>query len=425
MDALQTRLDAPYAGLTEDGIQQMVGMAERLREEKGGVLDDSAIAAISEVTGAPEEYVRLAVKLHADTEQKSPTSKVRAAFLSLQPNVRRHVSSGLLGSAIGLAQAMALFFSSMAQYVRYNAGPTFDILRIILVVFGLYNISVSRDNKSAAVSGAILCGTGFAVAVALGSLAGMRMPDANYLLFYLGLGAVSGATLHAIVNKYRGLLGLKDPVKERQDLLRQLVDLQDKLRSGEQSITFLSVDIVGSTKMKEYADPLSIEFTFNEYHRFVEMITQRYGGRVHSTAGDGVTCAFDSPQQAFGAGRTIQTGLIEVNTHRNKIGVPLKLRVGIHTGKVVAPDAEDIKSVNFAHVIDLAAHLQKVCPVGGVAISEIAAAHIPGGPAAIGIETVEVDNMNAVVWMPRAMQRAQREGGPPPVPKLPKPDLGI
>ena len=418
---METRLDN-HIGLTEDGIQQMVGMAERLRAEKGGVLDDSAIAAISEVSGAPEEYVRLAVKIHADTVKQGPTSKIRAAFLSLPQNVRRHVSSGLVGFAIGLAQVFAMFFGSLSKVITYNAGPLFDIVKILLITFGLYNISVSKDNKSAAVTGAILCGTAFSIAVAVGSIAGLKsMPDTNLLLLCLLGGAVGGAVLHALVDKYRSRLGLKDPVKERQDLLRQLVDLQDKLRSGEQSITFLSVDIVGSTKMKEMSDPLSIEFTFNEYHQFIDMITSRYGGRVHSTAGDGVTCAFDTPQQAFGAGRTIQTGIIEVNTHRNKIGVPLRLRVGIHTGKVNAPDAGDITTVNFAQVIDLAAHLQKVCPVGGVAISEASAAQLPGGPRAVGTETIESDSIHAVVWMPRAKQKAITAGGPPPLPESAQP----
>ena len=71
-------------------------------------------------------------------------------------------------------------------------------------------------------------------------------------------------------------------MRERQELLKQLVDIQDKLRSGEQEVSFLSVDIVGSTRMKQMADPLSVEFTFTEYHKFVEMIARRSGDVVAS-----------------------------------------------------------------------------------------------------------------------------------------------
>ncbi len=413
---METRLDA-YPELTEDSIQQMVGLAERLREEKGGALDDSAIAAIAEISGAPEDYVRLAVRIHADKAKKAPLDRVRAAFLSLQPNVRRHVSSAMLGTTIGIAQVMAISLSKLHGYISFNFGPLFDLIKLLLIAIGIYNISVSKDNRAAAATGAILAGTSFCVAVAIGSIIGLNMSDTNWLLFMIPFGAVSGAILHFFVDKYRSRLGLKDPVKERQELLRQLVDLQDKLRSGEQSITFLSVDIEGSTKLKEMSDPLSVEFTFNEYHRFVEMIAHLNGGRVHSTAGDGVTCAFDTVQQAFGTAKTLQTGILELNTLRNKIGTPLKLRVGIHSGKVVAPDAGDIKTVNFAQVIDIAAHLQKACPAGGVAVSELAASHLPGGVRSVGSETVETDTVRGVVWLPRAMQKALGTPAPPPLPE--------
>lgn len=415
---METRLQA-FPELTEDSIQQMVGLAERLREQKGGALDDSAVAAIAEISGAPEDYVRLAIKLHADTVKKSPAARIRAAFLSLQPNVRRHVSSGILGAAIGIGQVLAILFGYLfnSHLFSFNLGPLFDLAKLVLLTVGIYNISVSRDTRAAAVTGAILSGTSFFIGVALGSVIGFTMTSTNWLLPMLILGAVAGALLHFLVDKYRASLGLKDPVKERQDLLRQLVDLQDKLRSGEQSITFLSVDIAGSTKLKQMSDPLSVEFTFNEYHRFIEMVTHRYGGRVHSTAGDGVTCAFDTPHQAFGAGRTIQTGILEVNMLRNKIGSPLTLRVGIHSGKVMAPDAADIKSVSFAQVIDIAAHLQKLCPIGGVAVSEVAASHLPGGPRAIGTETIQTDSTMGVVWLPRAAQKASGTPPPPPLPE--------
>src|SRR3569832_2322749 len=80
-------------------------------------------------------------------------------------------------------------------------------------------------------------------------------------------GALGGLFTQRMVDAYRGRLGLTDPVTERRELLQQLVDIQDRLRSGEQQITFVSVDIVGSTRMKQMSDPLSVEFTFTEYHK--------------------------------------------------------------------------------------------------------------------------------------------------------------
>lgn len=400
-------------GLNDDRVEQMLIQAERLSKANGGVLDDSAILAVAEATDSPVDYVRLAARLMAEKQKTSFASKLRSNFLMLEPEVRRYVLSGIFGTGIALLQMLEIRTGTVQSDV--SLAPIFGTLKLILISVGIYNLAISRDRKTAAMCGAILCGVAFAtfpVFAYFGHVAN-RIETIALISAVLG-GAVGGVILHRIVDRFRNKLGLKDPVKERQDLLRQLYQLREKLNSGEQSMTFLSVDIVGSTRMKELSDPLSVEFTFTEYHGFVESVTKRYAGRVHSTAGDGVTCAFDHPQQAFGAARNLQAGMIELNTFRNKIGIPIRLRCGIHSGSVVAPDVDDVTSVNFAHVIDIAAHLQKVCPEGGVVVSEAAAMSLPGGLATVGVETVEVSGVAGVVWQPK--RSLPTPSSPPPLP---------
>jgi class 3 adenylate cyclase len=67
----------------------------------------------------------------------------------------------------------------------------------------------------------------------------------------------------------------------------------------------------------------------------------------------------------------------------------------------VLPEAGDVQSVNFANVIDVAAHIQKACPPGGIAVSEAAATQLPGGPSSVGSEWVETPESKGVVWLPR------------------------
>ncbi|MEA2553853.1 MAG: hypothetical protein QOJ65_2029 [Fimbriimonadaceae bacterium] len=426
--------DALQQHLSEDGVQQMLILAERLRESSGGVLDDAAILAVSEATGAPAEYVRLALKMRPQKKRESFGDRVRNAFLTLEPDTRRYVVSAATATGLGVVEAFSRKSNlAMDAYVRARDAATtgvpftqlapqdtsqlFGVISILLITAALYNVAVSKDSKIAAFAGALFGGLsciGFAVVSTI-----LHVPNAaSYWLIPLVLmGALGGLLLHRIVDTYRGKIGLNDPVRERQELLKQLVDIQDRLRSGEQAISFLSVDIVGSTRMKQMSDPLSVEFTFTEYHKFVEMIARRYGGRVHSTAGDGITLAFDSPSQAFGAARTTQTGIIELNTFRNKIGVPIVLRCGVHTGKVMAPDATDITSINFADVIDISAHLQKACPPGGVVVSDAAAVMLPGGPAGIGADRVQTEGgTSGYVWLPKSLSKPLPAGGPPPMP---------
>lgn len=389
----------------------MLELAERLRESSGGVLDDAAILAVSEATGAPAEYVRLALKLRPQNTRKKFGDQVRDAFLTLEPDTRRYVASAGAATAVGFVLALAQRFQDPYQI--------YGVLCILALTGGLYNVAVSKDSKIAAFSGAVLGGLSCVAFAVLAAVLRVENPAAVLLIPLSLAGALVGLLLHKIVDQHRNKLGLNDPVRERQELLKQLVDIQDRLRSGEQAISFVSVDIVGSTRMKQMADPLSVEFTLTEYHKFVEMIARRYGGRLHSTAGDGVTLAFDSPSQAFGAARTIQTGIIELNTFRNKIGIPIVLRCGVHTGKVVAPDATDVTTINFAEVIDISAHLQKACPPGGIAVSETAARMLPGGVGSVGTERVQIDGTSGYLWLPKSLARPQPASGPPPIPVEP------
>jgi class 3 adenylate cyclase len=385
----------------------MLLLAERLRESSGGELDDEAIIAVSEATGAPVDYVRIALANRPKEEKQTVTKKLRGTYLSLDPEERAWVTAGAIGAGAGMAYALD------QRFPRSNG--LFAILMTIMIIVGLCIISTRKDARLATISGAILAAIAVISSSIFGLILGLQSRGAPMAIIPLtAVAAASGFFLQKLVSQNRRSLGLRDPAKERHDLLRQLVELQDRLKSGEQSLTFLSVDIVGSSRMKAGADPLSVEFTFNEFHKFIEMKTTQYGGRIHSTAGDGVTCAFDHPQQAFQAAKNIQVGLIELNTFRNKLGQPIQLRCGIHTGAVVAPDSRDVTSLNFAHVIDIAAHLQKVCPAGGIAVSIESATHVQGGPPVIGMDQVQADGISAYVWKPKTRNPAVPAGSPPP-----------
>jgi len=337
-----------------------------------------------------------------------------SAALTLEPDVRRHVLTALSATACALFEGLA----------DVNVGPTlFGALFLIFIGGAVWNIGVSKDSRVAAISGAFFGGiyfVGQALFIFIAQLLLRNLapssPSSILLIPYVIGGGLLGLVAQKVVRKMSTWFGIKDPAQERQDLLRQLVSLQDKLRSGEQSVTFLCFDIVGSTKMKQSADPLSVEFTFSEYHSFVEAITKRYSGRVHSTAGDGVICAFQHPQHAFGAARNVQTSIVELNTYRNKLNSPIVLRAGIHTGAVNTPSPGDITSLNFAHVIDVASHVQDACPPGGIAVSDDAAKLLPQGPASVGARVIQTDDCTAYIWEPR--QKLAVPGATPPPPPV-------
>lgn len=401
MNLVDLQHDAPSeaVSLSDDSIQGVVQLARRIRQSTGGDLDDTAILAVAEATGAPVDYVRLAVQTLPDERATSPVERVRASFLAFDHDVRRYVVSGVLAVAIGLLLAMS-----------YSLGDTSGLsgtLAIIGMVAAAWNCVVARTVRAAIFAGAVASGLAFFMFTLFTFLFGLlptvatRGPAPGFFLLFLPAGMAAGAFAYGIGGWFRKKLGLRDPAQERHELLQQLLDIQNRLKSDEKFVTFLSVDMVGSTRMKAENDPLSVEFTFNEYHKFVESLAARHGGRVHSTAGDGVIVAFEEPKSAFAAGRSLMAGLFEFNAFRNKLSRPIELRGGLHTGSVLAPGL-DIKSVNFAHVIDIAAHMQKVCPVGCLVVSETTASYLPGGKGAVGAETVEAQEMKGIVWRPRS-----------------------
>jgi hypothetical protein len=279
--------------MTEEGVEQMLILAERLREANGGELDDSAIHAVAEATGAPVEYVRLAVKLRAEKEKKSFISNLRSQYRTLDPNTRRYVLSGAAAASSALLMTADHRMSAFTLSQMEASYGIFTMLATVVAGLGIYNICLSRNLKTAAFSGAFLAGGWYLMSSVFAFVFGVRAHVTPFFFpFVTMLGAAAGMGLFSITEKNRSKLGFKDPARERQDLLKQLNNLQERLTSGSQDMTFLSVDIVGSTRMKEGVDPLAVEYTFNEYQEFVKRVSHKYGGRVHSTSGDGLICAF-------------------------------------------------------------------------------------------------------------------------------------
>ncbi len=155
-------------------------------------------------------------------------------------------------------------------------------------------------------------------------------------------------------------------------LLAEIVRIQSVLAPKTTTVCVMFVDVAKSSEMKAAADPLVVEWTFREYQAFVQKVCERYGGQVQYTAGDGSVISFPDVRSAFKAGQTLQAEINTFNTTRSRLKTPFRLRVGIHSGEVVA----SIEDVEFTNVIDVAAHAQNTAPVGGIAVTEPVAAQL-------------------------------------------------
>ncbi len=170
-------------------------------------------------------------------------------------------------------------------------------------------------------------------------------------------------------------------------LLSELLDVQWRLAATPTDVAILVVDVAGSTALKQGEEALIAEYSFGSYQSWIAEIVSTHGGRIEATAGDGVIAAFGNPEHSVTAAKQILGDLDRFNATGNRLAGKFRLRVALHLGQVYA----DLKKVQFSHVIDVAAHVEKVAPVNGIAFTEAILAKLD--PMSLLEEGPQVDGM--------------------------------
>ncbi|HTO68873.1 MAG TPA: FHA domain-containing protein [Myxococcota bacterium] len=155
--------------------------------------------------------------------------------------------------------------------------------------------------------------------------------------------------------------GLRGVMEARVDLEARLE--RDFVRDG----SFLDVDIADSYGLK--ASESRPERVFVSFERFRAYVADRVGehsGRILNSNGDEVMAFFLSADSAVRCARALLAALPVWNARENLLERQFRVRIGIHTGR----SAVDLQNgVAYSPVLDVAGHLQKSAPVGGVLIS--------------------------------------------------------
>ena len=143
-------------------------------------------------------------------------------------------------------------------------------------------------------------------------------------------------------------------------------------------VTVLFCDLVGFTASSDGADPEDVIARLRLYHAHLRREIERLGGTVEKFIGDAVMAVFgapvaheDDPERAVRAA----LGILQAIQNLNAAHAALKLavRVGICTGEaVVALGArpQTGEGMVAGDVVNTAARLQAVAPVGGIVVGE-------------------------------------------------------
>ena len=128
--------------------------------------------------------------------------------------------------------------------------------------------------------------------------------------------------------------------------------------------TIIAADIVGYTRLMS-ADPAQTVTDLDVVRGIVEAQVRHYGGHVTDLAGDAIIAVFDTAVGAIYAAQAVQAET-SVRADGQAEERQMRLRIGIHMGEILQKSDGTV----YGDGVNLAARIESVAPVGGIAVSQ-------------------------------------------------------
>ena len=180
-------------------------------------------------------------------------------------------------------------------------------------------------------------------------------------------------------------------LREKHTATRSTTSEQRKL------VTVLFADLAGWTRMASIMDPEDVQAIQRAYFEAVTPAIKKHGGAVEKYIGDAVLAVFgipqareDDPERAVRAALAMQAAIAVFNDNSTTSAtltsdpptsdhLELRLRIGIHTGLVLATLGQRQEDfVVTGNTVNLASRLEGAAPPGDVLISHATYRHVRG-----------------------------------------------
>ena len=198
-----------------------------------------------------------------------------------------------------------------------------------------------------------------------------------------------------------------DSKRSREDLLKRYRELESALKSSTRKrCAFLSVDVVGSTKMKQGETETAIAATFQAYEELLNRVFEEHGAWKVAWTPDGVMVCFLQLDLAIAAGQAVLKNLRDFNATENKLRTSFRVRCGLNEGDVAIYEDSKLEKV-ADHVIDVAGHMQKQAGPDSLWVGKEVYDSISEKSGFFTTNQV-VDDLKAYEWNPQARRTKQQ-----------------
>lgn len=154
-------------------------------------------------------------------------------------------------------------------------------------------------------------------------------------------------------------------------LVRRLIEQDSAVTSEEKRITVMFTDIAGFSTLSERMPAADTAQLLNEHFSILVRCIEAESGIVDKYIGDSVMAFWDpddpgaGADRALRAARSIRAGMAEANGLQRDGGRdPVRLRVGIHTGRAIVGNIGPEGRLNYTVVgdtVNVAARLEGLC----------------------------------------------------------------
>jgi class 3 adenylate cyclase len=154
-------------------------------------------------------------------------------------------------------------------------------------------------------------------------------------------------------------------------LVRRLIRLgaDGSIESVEREVTVMFTDIAGYTTLSEKMTATEVASFLNAHFSLIDRCIDGAGGTVDKHLGDGVMAFWGAPElqedhaeRAVEAARTIAHVIAEDNARlRAKGGIPVRVRVGIHTGSATVGNVGGPSRMSYTIVGDTVNSAERLC----------------------------------------------------------------